>query len=772
MNELKTKNDTPAEEARPKQSRWRRLPRGGRAAVVALGIAVLLAVTAFLYVNGKLDLLHYNDGSVSEMGEIGAEEDQDLDGTGLTHTEADMAVPEGSPFADEDVLNILLVGTDERTEAVNDADAFTHLNQLDGTEDTTEFSDDARADSMILVSMDIKDHIIRLVSIERGTGVPILLDGYEDQYDWITHTFRYGGPKLTMKTVEECFNIEVDHFVRVNFNSFVQIVNAVGGVDIDITEMEAKALNWEVPSNSMLIVNHVDPGPNHFDGYTALQYARLRKIDNDWKRVERQRTVIEAVLDQVKNASVMELDNLLNTVLPLIQTNFTKTEIAALLVQLPGFLGCDVQQMSLPLQGTYGVRTGMDNRLMYDPDWVVNIKALQDFLYNDKTAEEVIAATPETAAAEAAGELVIATRETAGADDPVEVYNNRYLHRVDMTYPLDASDFGLDDYRVYLADTDNLRGSELRAALIDRLYSAGVRVLGVPDGAAAGMLLDDYLQTGNAASLSGYLTALPAAERDSARALWQQVRASHPGALHAVGLGADVRRATVARALSVLADNSSKAPEEEIAQAAQAMRSGTPADAVYWFKAAMAQYPRQMERFLGEEYAKATRLYCGLQGTLNISSPEELPLYDAKQLLRSDPEDGILLFTDESSAMQQEGSMAAALQAELDDQPREEDEEPGRVCSIAAVYGTWSNAGSFTPDETETAWDADSLTEYLGSDALRGKDMLLALDGEDSPYLRKRCLLKDADAPVGEQVQKLFVLDKNNMASPETADAE
>lgn len=772
MNELKTKNDTPAEEARPKQSRWRRLPKGGRAAVVALGIVVLLAMAAFLYVNGKLDLLRYNDGSVSEMGEIGAEEDQDLDGTGLTHTEADMAVPEGSPFADEDVLNILLVGTDERTEAVNDADAFTHLNQLDGTEDTTEFSDDARADSMILVSMDIKDHVIRLVSIERGTGVPILLDGYEDQYDWITHTFRYGGPKLTMKTVEECFNIEVDHFVRVNFNSFVQIVNAVGGVDIDITEMEAKALNWEVPSNSMLIVNHVDPGLNHFDGYTALQYARLRKIDNDWKRVERQRTVIKAVLDQVKNASVMELDNLLNTLLPLIQTNFTKTEIAALLVQLPGFLGCDVQQMSLPLQGTYGVRTGMDDRLMYDPDWVVNIKALQDFLYNDKTAEEVIAATPETAAAEAAGELVIATRETAGADDPVEVYNNRYLHRVDMTYPLDASDFGPDDYRVYLADTDNLRGSELRAALIDRLYSAGVRVLGVPDGAAAGMLLDDYLQTGNAASLNGYLTALPAVERESARALWQQVRASHPGALHAVGLGADARRATVARALSVLADNSSKTPEEEIAQAVQAMRSGTPADAVYWFKAAMAKYPRQMERFLGEEYAKATRLYCGLQGTLNISSPEELPLYDAKQLLRSYPEDGILLFTDESSAMQQEGSMAAALQAELDDQPREEDEEPDKVCSIAAVYGTWSNAGSFTPDETETAWDADSLTEYLGSDALRGKDMLLALDGEDSPYLRKRCLLKDADAPVGEQVQKLFVLDKNNMASPETADAE
>ena len=78
----------------------------------------------------------------------------------------------------------------------------------------------------------------------------------------------------------------------------------------------------------------------------------------------------------------------------------------------------------------------------------------------------------------------------------------------------------------------------------------------------------------------------------------------------------------------------------------------------------------------------------------------------------------------------------------------------------------------FTPDDTETAWDADSLTEYLGSDALRGKDMLLALDGEDSPYLTENCLLKDTDTPVAEQVQKLFVLDKNNMASPESAESE
>ena len=667
MNELKTKTEKTTDEA-PKRNPWRRLPKGGKIAVIVVGILAVLAVLAALYVNGKLDLLRYDDGSVSEMGEIGADEDQDLDGTGLTHTESEMTMPEGSPFSDDNVLNILLIGTDERTEAVNDADAFTHLNQLDGTEDTTEFSDDARSDSMILVSLDIKDHVIRLVSIERGTGVPILLDGYEGQYDWITHTFRYGGPKLTMKTIEDCFNVQVDHYVRVNFNSFVQIVDAVGGVDLDITEMEAKALNWEVPSNSMLIVNHVDPGPNHFDGYTALQYARLRKIDNDWKRVERQRTVIKAVLDQVQNASVMELDNLLNTILPLIQTNFTKSEIAALLVQLPGFLGCDVQQMSMPLQGTYGIRTGMDDRLMYDPDWVVNIKALQDFLYDDKTAEEVIAATPETAAAEAAGELVIATRESADVTNPVEEYNSKYLHRIDMTYALDASDFGSDEYRVFVADTDNLRGNELRGALIDKLYSAGVRVVAVPDGAAAGVLLDNYLQTGNTGSLDSYLSVLPADRRDSARTLWEHVRTRYPGVFHAAGLGADARSATVGKALTVLANASHNTPETEIAEAVQAMRSGTTSNAVYWFKTAMAKYPRQMERFFGSSYAAVSRLYYAMQGTLNVADDSELPTYDAKQLLKTYKKDGILIFTDEASALMTEGSMASELQAQLDKQ--------------------------------------------------------------------------------------------------------
>ncbi len=156
----------------------------------ALAVLVLLAV---LYINGKLDLIHYDDGTVDSVGTVDAEKDQDLDTTGLTQaTNNEMEMLEGSPFADEDVLNILLVSTDERTDAVNDWDAFTHLNELDGTKATTEFSSDARADSLILCSLNIKDDTIKLVSIERGTGVPILLE-------WVRGPVRLDHPHLPLR---------------------------------------------------------------------------------------------------------------------------------------------------------------------------------------------------------------------------------------------------------------------------------------------------------------------------------------------------------------------------------------------------------------------------------------------------------------------------------------------------------------------------------------------------------------------------------------------
>ena len=160
-NEPKAETTAPETPDKKKRPLWLKL-----LAVFAAALAVLVLL-AVLYINGKLDLIHYDDGTVDSVGTVDAEEDQDLDTTGLTQaTNDEMEMPEGSPFADEDVLNILLVSTDERTDAVNDWDAFTHLNELDGTKATTEFSSDARADSLILCSLNIKDDILGLGRVD------------------------------------------------------------------------------------------------------------------------------------------------------------------------------------------------------------------------------------------------------------------------------------------------------------------------------------------------------------------------------------------------------------------------------------------------------------------------------------------------------------------------------------------------------------------------------------------------------------------------------
>ena len=577
-----TGQDTPAEPARqdrPAKPK-RRVPLWGKLLLGFVCAVAVLGVLAALYINGKLDLIQYSDGSVDSVGSIGADEDQDLDATGLEENTGEMVMPQGSPFQDSNVLNILLISTDERTDAVNDWDAFTHLGELDGTEDTTMFSDDARADSLILVSLNIQEDTIKLVSIERATGVPILLDGYEGEYDWITHTFRYGGAKLTMDTVETCFNVAVDHYVRINFNSFVQIVDAVGGVDIDLTEEEAAALNWEVPSNSMLIGVEVTPGVNHMDGYTALQYARLRAIDNDWNRIQRQRTVIQAVLDQIKDATPVELDNLLNQVLPLVQTNFTRSEITALLVQLPGFLGVTADQMSLPAEGTYGVRTGMDDRQMYDPDWTENVAILHDFLYgedsdsdayaheeevetslNDYTDDQLADMADYMAANSMAADLADGTGLWPGeAELAAAAADAATGETAQQAEPAQATDgdAAADGQQVWLAGFDTAADSlAVYQSMVQHLHETeGVNTLLTEDGFAAAAVLDAYVNGGDETLLTALADALGSTD-DNWTARWQWVReynAAQPegSKLRVAGLGPDASPQAAALGVSLL----------------------------------------------------------------------------------------------------------------------------------------------------------------------------------------------------------------------------
>ena len=153
-----------------------------------------------------------------------------------------------------------------------------------------------------------------------------------------------------------------------------------------------------------------------------------------------------------------------------------------------------------------------------------------------------------------------------------------------------------------------------------------------------------------------------------------------------------------------------------------------------------------------------------MMGSINADEGAGLLAYDLQQALKAYPDAKILAFTGVDDLLPVDGTLAARMQEVL----AKSDEQ---LCPIVSLCGEWEYDGTFAPSDA-ALWDADSFADWLGKYAVPGKDLLLALDGEDSPYLNRQCLLKDAGAPVGKLVQKLFVLDKNNMASPETARAE
>lgn len=342
-------------------------------AVCLIFVAMVVSVGGFVF--DKLDLIQFDDEVKQEQ-----EDDIDLRDEAAAITEEELKglqymndypeLPKGEVYRDPDVINILLLGTDERT---------------------TRFNTNARSDSMILVSIHTRKHTVKLASFERGTGVPILEGEYKGQYDWLTHCFRYGGANLVMEEIQACYLLDCSHYVRTNIRAFMKLIDVVGGVDIYLSEAEADYINhwynYKYATNhvkEMSIKNElhsVSVGKNHLTGATAMLYARCRALDNDFGRMKRQRIVMQAIFNQIKDLSIPELNNMLNTILPLIQTNFTRGELATLVLEVPDILDGEFETMQLPESSTFGKMTGMEGRSLFAVDFQRNANDLKTFLY-------------------------------------------------------------------------------------------------------------------------------------------------------------------------------------------------------------------------------------------------------------------------------------------------------------------------------------------------------------------------------------------------------
>lgn len=353
-----------------------------RIVAIVLVVVLALGLVAYGYFHSKYRLMNISDGKfagteVSAEGDSQDElENEELQSREIEEKQAIEAT--GEIEEDKAVFNILLIGTDDRT---------------------TQFNDNARGDTCILLSINREKNQVHLVSFERAIGVKIPSGEYEGQWDWLTHMFWYGGPYLMTRQIRENFKVDVTKYIRVNIRTFMELVDSVGGVDIDMTEAECNNINHPEGTftagniKGMHVENEVQqdlaPGINHLNGATAMCYARLRAIDDDWHRVERQRKVILAAVENLKKLSVTELDKLLNNVLPLVQTNLTEGDIASLIPEAATFVNMDYDTTTFPLKHTYGLMDGMCGRKVLALDFETNAEELQNFLYGETTAEEL-----------------------------------------------------------------------------------------------------------------------------------------------------------------------------------------------------------------------------------------------------------------------------------------------------------------------------------------------------------------------------------------------
>ena len=177
-----------------------------------------------------------------------------------------------------------------------------------------------RSDCIIIVSINKKTNDVNLTSVYRDTYVQI--DGHG--LDKITHAYAYGGPELAMSTLNKNLDLNITEFVTVNFETVKTVVDSIGGVTIKVTDAEATQISG-LSSGGTYTLN----------GEQALVYSRIRKIDSDYQRTERMRTVIEAVFDKIKTLGVSELSNFVDTILPLISTNLSSNEIISMLPAVP-----------------------------------------------------------------------------------------------------------------------------------------------------------------------------------------------------------------------------------------------------------------------------------------------------------------------------------------------------------------------------------------------------------------------------------------------------
>lgn len=292
--------------------KFNNLPKKKKIAVsiIAIILAILIALGAWtgIFIAQKFNLMgdsidkYQYDDTIYEDGDFG-DIDIDIGSAGFKQALQDWAtLGNENKMSSRNVINVLLVGADSRNG-----------------------ENEGNTDVMMLVSLNKKTKQLKMVSFLRDSY--LYIQGKNGSYcSKLNAAFSMGGPETLMQTIENNYKIDIDSYVMVNFESFAAIVDAMGGVTVDVQKYEAdynyKKFKITLPYGEDVTLN----------GEQALCFCRIRgcDADGDVSRTRRQRQVIDAIIDKVKTASLKDLNKYIDTFLPYVDTGYSQTQILSL----------------------------------------------------------------------------------------------------------------------------------------------------------------------------------------------------------------------------------------------------------------------------------------------------------------------------------------------------------------------------------------------------------------------------------------------------------
>jgi LCP family protein required for cell wall assembly len=274
----------------------------------------------------------------------------------LTAIEEAVFQPPDTPvMSDKEIMNILFIGSDTRT----------------GSATAT-----ARADAIMIISIDKKHQKIKLLSVVRDLYVSI--PGYKGSK--INSAFKYGGVELLKKTLSQNLSISVDKHVIVDFKAFKAIINKLGTVSITLSEAEAKYLR---NNKIKKFPRFTKEGTYEMNGDEALMFSRIRKIDSDFGRTNRQKEVVDAIVKVVKKAEYSDLALAMYDTFQYVSTDFSQAELLGLITDAPTLVNYEIKDLTLPVYGTHKeAMIGGVSTIIADLN--LNAKLVQNFIYKDE----------------------------------------------------------------------------------------------------------------------------------------------------------------------------------------------------------------------------------------------------------------------------------------------------------------------------------------------------------------------------------------------------